>query len=798
MSKARPLPLNPADATPINDLVSLVKHDGEWSYFYGLQPIHRHPEGDERCFHLALAMMCEQGICTCSEVIRALKVPKRSLCRYTEIYRKEGIPGFFKPKVGRGPSVMTAEVTAKAQALLDQGRSRIEVSKELGVPYDTLRKATEAGRLRDPRKGGGTGAAPIPSGISSPGIPVDKSARSQADCDASAGMGIACTRPADRVLASIGALPGGASMEFQPGHDISLGGLLCALPALAANGLFRHLDVLPVLSGFYATLHIILVLAFMALGRIKSVDKLKAGEPGELGKLMGLDRVPEVRCLREKLASLSQDDVPHKWAALLSKDWMEQNQDLAGTLYADGHVRLYHGDQTKLPKRFVSRQRLCLRGTTDYWINDAIGQPFFSVERTIDHGLLEALRTDIVPRLLKDVPNQPTEQQLKEDPYLSRFVIVFDREGYSPVFFRKMWLEHRIACITYHKHPKKNWPECWFKETQIQMPGGEWVKMRLAEMGTWIGGRGAEPTLEAHPGEPHGDKPVQSPAKHSKPAKEKKKRAGLWVREVRKLGKSGHQTSLISTAYGLPGPECAGRLFSRWCQENFFRYMMENYAIDALNEYSTEKIPGTVNPVVNPVWRDLDRQHKSIKGKLTVRQARFADLTLHPHAEELEILKWEREKSALQEEIGQFEHQANTVKEQLKVVPHHVLWDELPEKDRFERLAPGRKRLMDTVKLVAYRAETAMAGIVREKMSHPDEARSLVKSILHSAADIIPDESSGELNVKLHTLATPRDNLAAKHLLDHLNAAGFTYPGTALRLMFSLPSPPGKQQTTPD
>ena len=87
---------------------------------------------------------------------------------------------------------------------------------------------------------------------------------------------------------------------------------------------------------------------------------------------MGLDRVPEVRCLRRKLAALSLDDGPQKWAGLLSRDWLEAAPELAGALYVDGHVRLYHGSQTALPKRYVSRQRLCLRGTTDYWVNDAL------------------------------------------------------------------------------------------------------------------------------------------------------------------------------------------------------------------------------------------------------------------------------------------------------------------------------------------------------------------------------------------------------------------------------------------
>jgi len=82
----------------------------------------------------------------------------------------------------------------------------------------------------------------------------------------------------------------------------------------------------------------------------------------------------------------------------------------------DGHVRVYHGSQTALPRRYVPRQRLCLRGTTDYWVNDALGRPFFVVEKVADPGLLETLRTDIVPRLLADVPAQPSPQQLQDHP----------------------------------------------------------------------------------------------------------------------------------------------------------------------------------------------------------------------------------------------------------------------------------------------------------------------------------------------------------------------------------------------
>jgi hypothetical protein len=708
------------------------------------------------------AQLCCQGACTQAEIIRAFGVSKNSVLRSVAKYRHEGIDGFFRPRRSPHASVLTPAVAAEAQRLLDQGRGRRQVAETLGVRYDTLRKAIRQGRLREAAPGlaeQDTGkAASFP-----PLAPSDKSARSEADAAVGEEMGIACTRPCERVLAALGMLPGGATTQFQACRDVSYGGVLCALPALAENGLLRHLETLPLLSGYYRKLHVVLLLAYMALCRIKAVEQLQYETPGEFGKLMGLDRIPEVRCLRNKMSQLSQDEAPQRWAGKLSQEWLKQNLEMAGTLYADGHVRLYHGQLTQLPRRYVARQRLCLRGTTDYWVNDALGQPFFSVERPIDQGLLEALRSDLVPRLLREVPGQPTAEQLEADRYRSRFVIVFDREGYSPAFFREMWQQHRIACITYHKYPQAAWPESEFTETQVPMRNGEILSLKLAERGSWIGDR----------------------------------REGLWVREIRKLTPSGHQTSLVSTAYGQVGPENAGRLFSRWSQENFFRYMMEHYAIDALNEYGTEVIPGTKRPVVNPAWRELDRQQRSLKSKLTQRQARFAALTLHPQAEESEIRKWEQQKAKLQEEIEGLEHDWSGLKEQIKSTPHHLAWDDLPQEEKFERLAPSRKRLTDTVKLVAYRAETALAAIVREELSHMDEARALTRDLFRSDADLRPDEAAGVLEVRVHTFANPRSNRAIQHLLDHLNAAEFSYPGTNLRLSYTLAAPSPNAVTVP-
>jgi transposase len=748
------LPIIPQGSIPINNLINVVREDNQWIYFCGIQPIFLHADDDLKSFRMFTAQLCCQGGCTQAQIIRIFGISKNSVLRAIAKYHQEGINGFYRQRRGHDGRVITAEVKDRAQRLLDLGHNRKEVSKELGLKYDTLRKAINQGRLREETSHSAEAVQELPVS-NSLSAASDKSSRSDQDAAAGEDMGIACTRPCERVMAAVGLLPDGAPTRFQDCRDVSYGGALCALPALSENGLFSHLETLPVLLGYYMKLHVILLLAYMALCRIKAVERIQYEKPGELGKLMGLDRIPEVRCLRKKMSQLSQDQAPEKWAGVLSRDWMEQNPELAGMLYVDGHVRLYHGQLTQLPRRFVSRQRLCLRGTTEYWTNDALGQPFFSVERVIDHGLLEVLRNDVVPRLLNEVPGQPTEEQLQQNPYLSRFTIIFDREGYSPAFFREMWQQHRIACITYHKFPKEAWPESWFSKLEAKMPNGEVVTMKLAERGSWIGSS----------------------------------EEGLWIREMRKLTDSGHQTSLIATDFDQMGPQNAASLFSRWSQENYLKYMMEHFAIDALSEYGTETIPGTSQLVVNPAWRELDRQCRSIKTKLTQHQARFAALTLHPNAEGMDIKKWEKQKANLQEQIEHLEYELHALKGQMQSISKHLKWDDLPQDQKFERLAPSRKRLTDTVKMVAYRAETAMASIVREKLSHEDEARSLVRELFRTDADIHPDGAAKVLHVRLHTLANPRSNSAIQHLLDHLNAAEFTYPGTNFRLIYTLGEP---------
>lgn len=545
-------------------------------------------------------------------------------------------------------------------------------------------------------------------------------------------------------------------MRFEACLDVAKGGVLCALPSLLMNGLLKGIEQLEnQVKGYYRAFHILILLAFMALCRIKTVEKLRGHSPGEFGKIIGLDRIPEVRCLRKKMSEMSADNAAEAWAAYLGKQWMEADPQAVGTLYIDGHVRVYHGNRTKLPRRYVSRERLCLRGITDYWVNDAVGRPFFVVEKVVDPGLLKTLREDIVPRLLGEVPGQPSSEELSDNPYCCRFVTVFDREGYSPAFFKEMWREHRIGCMCYHKHPDQAWPLDWFQKHEVSMPNGEVVTMHLAEMGSLVGSG----------------------------------KDTLWMREVRKLTESGHQTSFISTAFEMQTPELAAHMFTRWSQENFFRYMMQHFAIDLLQEYGTDSFPAT-EKVVNPAWRELDRSRNSLQNKLRYRRARFAELSMHPERENDKgrYQKWLRKKAVLLEEVQNFEHQLDEEKAKLKKTPKHITWGQLEEKDKFDRLLPGRKRLMDTIRMIAYRAETAMAGLLVGPTVDFAAARSLLQDLFATVADIIPEPENKLLRVRIHGASRPAANRSLARFMAELNKAQIHYPGTDMRIVYELPA----------
>ena len=313
-------------------------------------------------------------------------------------------------------------------------------------------------------------------------------------------------------------------------------------------------------------------------------------------------------------------------------------------------------------------------------------------------------------------------------------------------FFAEM-KQRQIAILSYHKYPGEDWPASEFAACTVRLAGGEEVTMKLAERGTQLSNR-------------------------------------LWVREVRKLSDSGHQTSILSTDYQADYTRLAVSMFARWSQENFYKYMRQHYGLDRLAEYGTETIPDPIQ-TVNPAWRKLDSQIRALGEKRRRQLALFGALDLSGLAEK-EVTAYQQKKGQLREAIEALDRESQQLKEQRTQTPHHILVKDLPESDHFSRLLTERKHFVDTVKLIAYRAETSMASLLREKLSRAHDARALLRQIYDTEVDLIPDLETKTLTVRLHHLTQAAHDAAVLHLCDQLNATETIFPDTELKLVYQL------------
>ena len=127
-----------------------------------------------------------------------------------------------------------------------------------------------------------------------------------------------------------------------------------------------------------------------------------------------------------------------------------------------------------------------------------------------------------------------------------------------------------------------------------------------------------------------------------------------------------------------------------------------------------------------------------------------------------------------------------TLKEERKNTAKHIGLDQLSESARFAQLAPVRKQFLDTIKMISYRGETALAILLRDVMARPDDARSLLREIFTTEADLLPDEQKKTLTVRIHHLTNKISDSALQHLVEAMNRTETVYPGTQMRLVYEL------------
>jgi transposase len=717
------LPAPPGGAKEINAVVAVVREQGQVAYFASGVPVFVHAEDDQVGRRIAAVQLMALGLARQDELSTGLAVNRSTLYRQHRKLATEGVLGVVDGKRGpRGPHRFTADKRQRVAQLLGEGQSIRHAAEQVGITEGTIRHALRRGEL--------------PAAEARPALAV-AGPRARSERDAWAPGGVAIKRHAERALARVGQLAE-AAPEFVEAEAVRYGGALLGLPALLALGVLdageQTYGVLK--KGFYGLRATLLILAFMALLRIRTPEQLQGHPPGELGVLLGLDRAPEVKTLRRKLWELASRRQATQFSQRLAERWIRENADAVGLLYVDGHVRQYHGTAHKLPEAWSTQRRLCLPATTDIWVNQTDAQPLFVVTAPANDDLRAMLRREILPEVRRLVGER-------------RVTVSFDREGWSPKLFQEMQVQG-FDVLTYRKGKYKAWPTKAFR-TVDGVVDGRRVSYALAER-----------ACELLP--------------------------GFRMREVRRLCANGHQTAILTTRADLPIEVIAYRMFERWTQENFFRYMRQHFALDALVTYAVEPADPE-RTIPNPERKALAKALATTRATLKELEQEYGQQArTNSEAQRPTMRGFKIAQAGLSRRIVALEAKGRRLQSRLATLPQRVPVSAVLDETAIVKLAPEAKHLADTIKMVAFRAETAL---VRSLAPHyaktEDDGHALIREMLLTSADILPQPKEHRLLVRVHSLANPRSNQALARLCEALNALEVRYPGTELQLVYQAP-----------
>ena len=346
-----------------------------------------------------------------------------------------------------------------------------------------------------------------------------------------------------------------------------------------------------------------------------------------------------------------------------------------------------------------------------------------------------------------------------------RLTLVFDREGWSPRLFREL-RALGIAVVTWIKGPQaQRWPDSDFREAVIPVraPGGSArLEGQLAERPYDLGAG-----CQAREIRFWIDRRVRGTGQRGQPRKP--------LELAGRPGPDQRQPALLTTHPDLTAEQAAGLLRSRWTQENFFKYLRAEFGLDTLPEHALVEVEAdawVVNPACRTIGKALKQARNSV-GNLRRKLALQADAGSAPAR-------------ALEARIQTCDQTIQGLLLARKVTDQHILAGELSPEARLQALPQPLRLLLDTLRMLAYRAETAMTTAVAPALDNPDTARSLLKSLFQADASLHPDESAGTLTVRLLHQPTRAQDRALAPLLDELNRTRTVFPGTHLRLVYRM------------
>jgi DNA-binding CsgD family transcriptional regulator len=700
----------------------------------------------------AMVLLFESGYADQNDIARCFGYSARSLRRYQERLRAGGLSALARPRGRPSGSPSGHKKTQKRDQtilrLKTKGMSNRWIAGRLGLSETAVRKSL--GRLgwkSDPEPDlpflpeadSQAKRATVTIPPSAAELPPRRRAQFPTDSAAKSLDANPLDRSMDRLLAAMGLLNDALPL-FAATRSLPRAGVLLAIPTLVASGLLSTAEKIYGSLGpaFYGLRTTLVAYVLLALLRIPQPEALKEYPPGELGRIVGLDRMPEVKTLRGKLARLASLKGSYQLGREIARHRIAERGKVLGFLYIDGHVRAYHGQHT-IPKAYVTRMHLAAPASTDYWVNDQRGDPLFVVTADANAGMTRML--------------MPVLREVRELLGPRRHsTVVFDRGGWSPKLFQDL-LAMGFDLLTYRKGRTRHIGEKRFTWHQARLDGRQ-VRYRL----------------------------------HDQPVRFLKGK--LRLRQVTRLTETGHQTPIVTSRWDLRAIVVAHRMFERWRQENFFKYLREEYLIDALVDYQVE--PDDPNrSVPNPVRKAVEKEIHTARVHLKkLRQSYGATAIDYVQGRTRTMVRFEIAEEIIRKKIDRTTDRIKKLKVRCESLPARVPLADARKGQEAVKLSTERKHLTNVLKMVAYQIESDLVELIRPEYKRAeDEGRTFIQTVLQDTADIEP--TVDQLRITLAPLSSPHRSRVLETLCDVLNKTNTLFPGTQLRMRYSVaPSHP--------
>jgi len=721
---------NPEGTQVINERCLLRTQEGHRVVIVSGMVLAQYGLADRMAEAYAMVNLVEQGWASQQDVARAFGCSVRTVSRDQQRFEEGGLAALgHRSGYPKGRWRLRGARTGLIHRLKAEGHANREIARRAGVSEMAIRKVLRRLGWREP--------CPQPDLLSldpqqtaNPNLSAFSSTTKE-DSTVSQDTDPA-DRRGDRLLACLGLLEDAPPL-FGSATFVPRAGVLLTLPVLVASEVFACAQTIYGSLGpaFYGLRTSLLTLLLMALWRIKRPESLKEYSPQDLGRVLGLDRAPEVKTLRRKLARLAAAGSATQFGQALAQQRVALRGSALGFLYTDGHVRVYHG-QHPLPKAHVARMRISLPATSDYWVNDSAGDPLFVVTAEANAGLVKML-----PGILVQVRALVGKRRL---------TVVFDRGGYSPKLFQQI-VAANFALLTYRKGRSLPIPRKRFQTCRTRRDGRTITYVLADQEVRLLKGK-------------------------------------LRLRQVTRLMDNGHQTPILTSRRDLPAAQVAYRMFDRWRQENFFKYLREEYALDALVEYATVPDDPT-REVPNPAWAALDAQLRQAYAHLDRLQAEYGLEALTNLEDQRRTMRgFKTAHGKLGQKIWSVWQRIEQLEKRRAAIPRRVPVQTVRD-EPVVKLAPERKHLTNLIKMVAYQAESDLLRLVASHYRRASqEGRTLIQSALASVADL--QVTKTELRVTLAAQSSPHRTRAIAALCDQLNQTKTVFPGSQLRLHYAI------------